>query len=141
MITGTTNGVDTEAQREKVRARLAEIVREKDAKRQAVRDLIDDLTVRFSDEVGEVDVDWMLVTNEQLGLVAAVKRGEASRFRHFVDGKKSRADAWDLVKPNLLYPTLEEFKVIGDRHDEFVGGCALAVCRLHGLSTEQRQGK
>lgn len=139
-MSGTENGVE-ETKRDRVRARLAEIAREKEAKRQALRDLADELTVRFTEEVGEVEVDWTIVTNEQLGLVCAVQRGEASRFKHFISAKKTDADAWDLVKPNLLYPTLEEFKAIGAKHTDFPGQCAIAICELHGVRTERQRGK
>jgi hypothetical protein len=136
-----TNGVTTEAKREQVRARLAEIAREKEARRMALRDLADELTVRFSEEIGEVEVDWTLVTNEQLGVLCAVQRGPVPRFRTFLDGRKNRADAWDLVKPNLLYPDLDGFKALAEKHDEVPGQCALAICEMHGVRTERQRGK
>lgn len=73
-----------------------------------------------------------------------VKRPERLLFKRFqeLDPKQiNAAETRKLVRPSVVYPTLECFDVMIEERPGILGECAIAVCELGGMKVREFSGK
>jgi hypothetical protein len=91
-------------------------------------------------EVGPIGKK-IAVVNTDLGVVI-VKRPHAAIFKRFQDrGKTDSKSLYELVKPSLVYPSLDGFERLCEELPATLLRCADAVSGLAGVRAEDIAGK
>lgn len=111
----------------------------------AERDLRDDEALdKFEREVGRIGTEIQIVRSS-VGAVI-VKRPHMATYRKWQasltrDSDDPGADEINLVRPNVLHPSKEEFDRLIERQPFLLSRCTSAVCELAGVRKKEIEKK
>jgi hypothetical protein len=122
--------------------RVAEFEARKKARAEeekAASTLIEDLEMKFDEELGARGKEFEIVETQDGPIVLAL--GTQVAFKKFNDSKKSQGDCENFVRPCVKFPDAGKVMAMFDKRPVYAVRCANALATLYGMKTEDENGK